>query len=62
MNLTTNNIDHTAYPKMLKSKTSAQLRYTIQDCREALAAMPDNAKAGYYLDEICYCSQELKKR
>ena len=55
-------IDHTKYPKSLKSKTVAQLLYIIQDCREALEAMPESPKAGYYSDEINYCSMELSSR
>jgi hypothetical protein len=57
-----NQIDHNAYPKSLKTKTVAELRYTIKDCREALEAYPDNPKAGYYQDEISYCGMELRRR
>jgi hypothetical protein len=45
-------INHTQYPKSLKSKTVSQLLYIIKDCREALEAMPESPKAGYYADEI----------
>ena len=55
-------IDHKAYPKALKGKSSASLRFIIQDCREALQAMPNGVKAGYYADEINYCCMELNKR
>lgn len=55
-------IDHTNYPKSLKSKTVAQLQYIIWDCKGALEAMPDSPKASYYADEINYCSMELYKR
>ena len=55
-------IDHNAYPKSLKSKSAAELSWTIRDCREALKAYPDNPKAGYYMDEIHYCGMELQRR
>jgi len=55
-------INHTEYPKTLKRKTVEMLRFIIKDCREALTANPDNPKAGYYADEICYCSSELHRR
>ena len=56
------NIDHINYPKSLKSKTVSQLLYIIQDCREALEAMPESPKASYYADEIAYSSMELSSR
>ena len=55
-------IDHTEYPKRIKNLSSAQLRFIIQDCREALAAMPNCDKADYYADEINYCAMELNRR
>ena len=55
-------INHTEYPKSLKSKTVSQLLYIIQDCREALEAMPESPKAGFYADEINYCCSELSSR
>lgn len=55
-------INHTEYPKSLKNKTVSQLLYIIQDCREALEAMPESPKAGFYADEINYCSMELSSR
>jgi len=55
-------IDHTEYPKRLKKLDEAALRFIIRDCREAMAALPDNPKNGYYQDEIHYCSMELNRR
>jgi hypothetical protein len=55
-------IDHAAYQKKLKNKTASELAYIIKDAREAIAAMPDGPKAGYYQDEIHYASMELKRR
>jgi hypothetical protein len=48
--------------KKVKSLCEDSLRYIIQDCREAIEAMPNNPKNGYYADEIHYCSMELVKR
>ena len=55
-------MNHAAYQKKLKTLTTEVLRYIISDCQEALAAMPDNPKSGYYADEINYCAMELKSR
>ena len=59
---TAKHIDHIDYPKSLKSKSIESIRYIISDCKAALLAMPDSEKAGYYADEINYCSMELAKR
>jgi hypothetical protein len=56
------NIDHAAYQAKIRHLSEACLRYTIKDCQAALAACPDSPKAGYYADEICYCSEELGRR
>ena len=55
-------MDHSEYPKRLKKKTEAQLRFIIQDAREAIAAMPEGPNVSYYSDEICYCANELMRR
>ncbi len=55
-------MDHRAYPKQLKTKSSDSLKYIIADCQKAIAAMPDNENNGYYADEINYCSMELHSR
>jgi len=55
-------MDHTNYPKSLKSKSTESLLFIIRDCQEALKAMPDNPKAGHYADEINYCSMEINRR
>jgi hypothetical protein len=55
-------IDHNRYPKLCRTRSEAELRFTIADCQAALRAMPDNPKAGYYLDEINYCADELARR
>ena len=56
------NIDHAAYQSKVKKLTLGQLLFTINDCKEAIEAFPDNPKAGYYADEICYCAQEIQRR
>ena len=57
-----NQIDHEAYQKKVISMTIAQLKWTIADCKEALALNPNGEKSSYYADEICYCSSELYRR
>ena len=55
-------INHTDYPKSLKSKTVAELCFIIRDANEAIIAMQNGEKANYYADEINYASDELNKR
>lgn len=55
-------IDHREYPKQLRSKTMPQLLFIIKDAREAIEAMPDGHKAGFYADEIHYAAAEIKRR
>jgi len=55
-------IDHTAYPKRLRTKTHSELRYILDDARAAIAANPDGHKAGFYADEINYVCDELSRR
>ena len=50
---------HSDYIRDCKKRSTHSLRYVIEDCRQALAAMPDNPKAGQYQDEILYCFSEL---
>ena len=55
-------INHNEYQERVRTQSTDELVYTIQDCREALAAWPDSDNAGFYADEIHYCAMELKKR
>lgn len=55
-------MDHTAYPKSLRSKPIESLQYIIKDAGEAIVAMPNGENAGYYTDEILYVSAELRRR
>jgi hypothetical protein len=55
-------IDHSAYQEKVRGMSDAALRYTIEDARKALRALPEGRKAGYYQDEINYASDELARR
>lgn len=55
-------MNHTEYPKQLKNKSIAELRFIAEDAKKAVQAMPDGINAGYYLDEINYCMNEINKR
>jgi hypothetical protein len=55
-------INHAEYMKKVKTMSNAELAFTIKDAGEAIKAMPDNPKVGYYFDEIHYCQMELNKR
>jgi hypothetical protein len=55
-------MDHGKYQKRLKNLDLNALLFIIQDAREAIANNPDNLNNGYYADEICYASQELRRR
>lgn len=58
----TTQINHSEYQKKVKKMDIAQLQFIIKDCREAIAAMPNGHKAGYYQDEIHYCNDEIYRR
>ena len=55
-------INHTEYPKSLKSKSNDTLRWIRQDAYEAMINNPEGHKAGFYADEINYCGMELTRR
>lgn len=48
--------------KKVKGLSEESLRYIIKDAQEAMAAMPDNPKNGWYADEVNYCCMELARR
>ena len=62
MTTTTPQIDHAKYQRKVRNLSTESLRWTIKDCQEAIDALPDNPKNGYYQDEIHYCAQELTRR
>lgn len=53
---------HAEYQKFCRSRTEAELRFTIRDAQEAQEANPTNANNGYYADEVCYAAAELRSR
>ena len=55
-------MDHNEYPKSLRSKSEAMLRYIIKDAQAAIAANPENPNCNYYADEINYCASEIYSR
>lgn len=58
----TKHIDHVGYPRLCRTRSDAELRFIIADCKATLAAWPDQPNYGYYLDEINYCADELTRR
>ena len=55
-------MNHAEYPKRLRSKTEAELRYIIKDATEAQQANRENPNNGYYADEVLYAAAELRRR
>ena len=55
-------MNHSDYMRKVKTLSVESLNYIIKDCKEAIAALPDNPKNGYYMDEIHYCYMELVAR
>lgn len=55
-------MNHTEYPRRLRSKTEAELRFIIKDATEAQQANPENPNLGYYADEVLYAAAELRRR
>ena len=53
---------HTEYMAMVKTLPTESLRHIIEDCRNAMEAMPSNPKWGQYADEVHYCHMEIKRR
>ena len=55
-------MNHEQYIKSLKGKTEDELRFIMQDAKEAAEAMPTGENVGYYLDEVLYANAELRRR
>lgn len=55
-------LDFKACEKKAKNMSIESLQYSINDCKEAIKAFPENPKANYYQDEIHVYSAELRKR
>jgi hypothetical protein len=57
------NMDHGAYMRKVRRMDDVALEFTIRDCREVIRLQADfNPNIGYYMDEIHYCSMELRRR
>jgi len=55
-------IDHNEYQKKVVWMSDNELRWTIEDAKKAIEAMPNNPKCGIYQDEINYCTMEIARR
>lgn len=55
-------INHSEYSEKVMKMSISALLYVIKDCQESINAMPDGPKAGYYADEINYCTSEIYRR
>ena len=55
-------MNHSDYPKQLKTRAEAELRFIVKDAQEAQAVNPSNPNNGYYADEVCYAAAELRRR
>ena len=62
MGIADKTMDHTAYPKSLRSKDTDSVRFIAKDAKEAAEANPTNPNVGYYLDEAIYANAELRRR
>jgi hypothetical protein len=59
---TTKRMDHTEYPKSLKSKDLDSLLFIIRDCCQVLEAWPDHPNGRFYMYEMQYCRTEIENR
>jgi hypothetical protein len=55
-------MDHSEYIANTRKMTLSSLEYVRQDAAQAYSAFPDGPNAGYYADEVHYCSMEIKRR
>lgn len=55
-------MNHTEYQRNLVHNCVHSLRHIIADCQQVIRLQPDNPNAGYYMDEIHYCSAEIRYR
>jgi len=58
----TKTFDHALYSRKVKKMTDAELLFVIKDCRAVLDAWPKTPNHGYYMDEIHYCHDEIRRR
>lgn len=55
-------MNHGEYMKSLKEKSVVELLYIRRDAHNVAKAYPTGENAGYYWDEVHYCSMELRRR
>ena len=55
-------MNHSEYMENLKVKTFAELLHIRKDAHAAAIAYPEGVNAGYYWDEVHYCSMEINRR
>ena len=55
-------MDHTNYPKRLRTLPIESLNFISKDARAAVEANPEGENVSYYLDEICYVVNEKIRR
>lgn len=55
-------MNHREYPRRLRDRSEAALRFIISDASAALRAYPHSGNASYYADEIHYAAAELRRR
>jgi predicted nucleic acid-binding Zn ribbon protein len=60
-------LDWNYYESKAKRMNEDQLRFSIQDCKAAMKAAPSEATfpckgEGFYMDEMCVYSDELRRR
>ncbi len=53
---------HNEWMTKVKTMSVESLRYTQNDCLEAIRVNPENPKCGQYADIASYCGMELKRR
>lgn len=58
----TKQMNHAEYQKNLVGNCYHSLNNIIEQCKDVIRLQPDNPNAGYYMDEIHYCSAEIRYR
>lgn len=53
---------HSETMAKMKKASVESLRFIIKDCKEAIAANPENPKNSRYADEINYAAMEMYRR
>ena len=53
---------HTTLMSYVAKLPTSSLSHILEDCRDAVAAFPENGKSGHYEDTAHYCAAEEKRR